>query len=586
MILMIRCMNSDLITRYRVDASDFNKKTADAKKALDQFGLKGTEVGNAMGRLTQALNVNVGAMSKMAVGLGAASAALKVAGDALKKNELVMDEWNRNVEAARSVYDGFLNALNTGDISGFLSNMDTIVKAARAAYDAMDELGTFNAFNQINVERTKTGFNEAMADFKAGTGDKAAVEAAARAMKEQLAARQKLEEDAYVKAIESLAANRGVDAEMLKKAMSGSYGDYRELKEMGLSKTEMKPYYAGQFMGTQYQAVKVAANDQERLGEMLRKLNDTELQSLQALGAQAQRTATEVSQVDKQVARYLKESESKTGGGKAGRGAEIGGGPVEGTIRYYQTMIGELGKKVGDAVDADVREQLNNTIRIAKEELDRMQTGENTWKLAPNTAGVTNTAGDMLGKAAQQLDTSGVQKAAEDWERYRASLKAANAENEKAYGAIGAVGDALQGLDSPAAKVMGIIAEAVANIALTFAKSLKGTVTPWDWIAGAAAGTATMITTISAIKSATRFANGGEIKGNRYSGDQQFAAVNAGEYVFNRAQLGNLASQLQGNDQGREMQPYLQAEMIYIGLSNYLKRTGKGEIVTTMGAGR
>jgi hypothetical protein len=59
-----------------------------------------------------------------------------------------------------------------------------------------------------------------------------------------------------------------------------------------------------------------------------------------------------------------------------------------------------------------------------------------------------------------------------------------------AAGAVQSLGSALQGIEDPAAKVMGIVAQAIATVALTFSKSLAGTVTPWDWIAAAAAGTA------------------------------------------------------------------------------------------------
>jgi hypothetical protein len=121
-------------------------------------------------------------------------------------------------------------------------------------------------------------------------------------------------------------------------------------------------------------------------------------------------------------------------------------------------------------------------------------------------------------------------------------------------------------VEDPAVKVMGIVAEAIATIALTFAKSLKGTITPWDWIAAAAAGTSTMIGVISAIHSSTGYANGGMIKGNTYSGDQLMAqgpdggliGLNAGEIVLNKAAQGNLASQLNDNSNAT---PRLMAEV-------------------------
>ena len=154
--------------------------------------------------------------------------------------------------------------------------------------------------------------------------------------------------------------------------------------------------------------------------------------------------------------------------------------------------------------------------------------------------------------------------------------------------AIQAVGSAMSQIEDPAAKVMGTIAQAVATVALTFAASLKGTFTPWDWIAAAAAGTATMISTISAIHSATGYAEGGMIKGTSYSGDNIMAnggaiGLNAGELVLNKAQQFNLASQLEdnGNQGTTPSRPYVSGEQIYLGLNNYLRRSGRGEIVTS-----
>lgn len=157
--------------------------------------------------------------------------------------------------------------------------------------------------------------------------------------------------------------------------------------------------------------------------------------------------------------------------------------------------------------------------------------------------------------------------------------------------AITAVGSAMSSIEDPAAKVMGTIAQAIATIALTYAKSLEKTFTPWDWIAAAASGAATMISVISSIHSATGYANGGIVKGNSYSGDNipamidggagGFAGLNAGEIVLNKAAQGNLASQLQSAGFGGvNMVGEISGEAIKIVLNRHLKRTGQGEIVT------
>ena len=117
---------------------------------------------------------------------------------------------------------------------------------------------------------------------------------------------------------------------------------------------------------------------------------------------------------------------------------------------------------------------------------------------------------------------------------------------QAAASAVSTVGSALQQIEDPAAKVAGIIAQAVAQVALTFALSLKGTVGPWDWIAATTAGLATMISTITAIKSVTsagKFAEGGIVPGNNYN-DGLVANVSSGELILNRAQQDSIAAQL------------------------------------------
>lgn len=535
-----------LLARYKVDNSDFTKKTNEAKRSLEQFGIKGTEVGKKMSSLTNALNINVGSLSKLALGLGAASTAIKIASDALKQNENAMDEWGRITKSAESAYKGFLNAINTGNISGYLQNMNNIVKAARAAYDAIDDLGTFNAFNQINSAKHQATFTEALANYKAGTGTKADITNAAGAVKADLRSRQKKEQEAYITAINDLAAQRGVNSNLLRDVLMGSNENYERVKNLGLSKTEYVPYAGGQFGGGGTYAKKVAGTAMEKIGQVLRGLTDEELKNLQALGAAAEQTSREIANVDKQVARYINET-----GGRGG-----GGG----------------GKSTGPTIDKPWS-------KLKGKYTDSMKS------LGTISGGSFLVGGSGIDSAAANMDLSGIARAADEWNRYRQNLIAAHEANQMAISSIGQVGSTLQMLEQPAAKVMGIVAEAIANVALAAGQAMAArdtTASGWAWIGAAAAITGTMITSIAAIKSATAgsYAEGGMIPGSRYSGDMQFANVNAGELILNRAQQGNLASQLSGGVYSRQMQPYLQAETIYLGINNYLRRTGHGELIT------
>lgn len=145
-----------------------------------------------------------------------------------------------------------------------------------------------------------------------------------------------------------------------------------------------------------------------------------------------------------------------------------------------------------------------------------------------------------------------------------------------------AFGQALAGIEDPAAKAAGTVMQAVASIALGFATASANANTAgtgWGWLAWLAAGAAAMATTISTIHSLTGYASGGEIKGNSYSGDQIPIMANAGEIVLNRAQQGAIAAGLQ-SARGNNLTARVTGEQIVLAANNYLKRTGQGELVT------
>ena len=155
------------------------------------------------------------------------------------------------------------------------------------------------------------------------------------------------------------------------------------------------------------------------------------------------------------------------------------------------------------------------------------------------------------------------------------------------------LGSALSAIEDPGAKVAATVAQAIANVALAYADTLaKDQTSKWNifsFIAAAAAATVSMATTIASIHSATGYAEGGIIKGNSYSGDRiggivdgrQLVGLNAGELVLNKAQQANLAAELtKGSDGGRfSSTPYVTGEKIVLGINNWAKRNGKGELV-------
>jgi hypothetical protein len=156
--------------------------------------------------------------------------------------------------------------------------------------------------------------------------------------------------------------------------------------------------------------------------------------------------------------------------------------------------------------------------------------------------------------------------------------------------AIQSVGSSMSQIEDPAAKVVGTVAQAIATIALSFSQAMLTPKDPWSWIAAAAAGTATMISTISAIHSATGYAQGGIVDGRgggfvggtAYSGDNVGnVRLDSGELVLNKSQQSNLASALDGNPMSSlNLTAVVSGEQILLVANRTTRRQGKGELVT------
>lgn len=644
-----------LVKAYNDVANAYNALTEEQKKG--DFGKAMAEsLQQLQGRITQTKNelnstggvlsqladkfvVNIDAIKLFNVGLAAVKGALNVAKDAFFASEQNLDEWGRIVDSSESIYKGFLNALNTGDISGYLTNIGNIERAARAAYDALDELNTFNAFNQINVEKTRTAMTEAIVDYRDGNGSKESVRAAGDAYKRELAARMKLERENYDKAIANLALQRGVSEQDLRDVLSGTYGDYKTIKSIPLTGRKRNAQWKG--LGTplseQYTERNVAANKQERLAQAMRNINDTELQSLQAIGAQAERTANEIAQVDRQLVRVLN---GRQGGAGGGTGGSVGGSK-EVTI---QQQIAALEREALTAT-AKRQDEIRATIHLLDQELARqkeivatMHGGSSDpvsdfWKAVdrgdPNASfgipistkvpeGIVKPGDlknwedyyaaiekplsplrEMEAEAARLKEAMADAASPEQYQQLNAELSAVVEKMSKFKGenvvkagedateswraaasAIQSVGSALSNIEDPIVKIVAIVAEAVANVALSFSKALMNNTKfgVFGWIAAAAAGTATMLSTIAAIKSATAgsYAEGGIVPGRSFTGDNLTANVNSGELILTAAQQNNIASLLSGGSQqgGGTTTATVSSENIRIAIRNGARARG------------
>lgn len=592
------------IVKLEVDSNKFEKGIKQAQKQWNDF--------------TRSIGLNIGKFSAIAVAAGTVTTALKVAKDAFMASEAAVDEWGRQTESAKSLYQGFLNALNNGDISGYLRNIDSIVTAARKAYDEMDRLGTMRTIQAPQISgqqaenarlRTMIRTGRYVAPLE-GTGEAGMVsgqqltpeqirsyesqlETGINKVVDLMTNEVRQQTSAIDAAYESMATDMRMSLEEFRKGTSSMavFEDmvagakkYRQFEYDNTVNninpmTGIRTSYrvGGENPYQQYSGWDIFRVDGERYNKMVQLIQQRDNQTSNIYNMMGQAYQT-INRAEGTTVRNIMKGSSPTGGTTtAAKEVYI---PLAGSIDAQVTKVKELQDAFNAAGSDGIRMGLLPQLKEAEQTLERMKNQSSMW-LDPSSISLPSVGLPEI--KMPEIDDSNLKKQQE--------LAELAEKNRKAWmdasSAISAVGSALQSIEDPAVKVAGIIAEAVANIALSFAQAMKGAAGggPWAWLGFAAAGTATMVSTIAAIKQATAgsYANGGVIGGTHFSGDMQLARVNAGETILNQAQAGTLAARLQNDNalSNLHLETRIKGEDLIVALNNTGRRTLVGEFVTT-----
>ena len=590
------------ITSAKNELSEIDRSVKTSGGAMDGLSTVVEELSGKLG-------ISVAQFGALGVAVGAATVAAKVAKDAFFNNEQQLDEWGRTVESAKSLYESFLNSLNTGDISGFLTRINEIVNAARDAYDAMDELGTYNAFNQINESKARAKYEKSLADYREGSGSAEEVREAMNALIAELRQRQTREEDSYSAAIGRLAEERGVKAEDLMKVAQGTYENYEKAKGVMPSREEYKPSQISMFGPFQYGVTKVAANEAEKLGEALRQINDTEWDDIQKLGAKSYQTSVEIDKLRRSAQRVL--------------GAETSRGTVNGNSAQSVDFTRSI-----DAAYTSYKRSASDvgSAGVMEDELQRQRVGQMGSILTSSMKGVDpQLMTRMFQMYSSRSPVSQVSASqSRDGEREQRRNTDALKQMNRALGGLNQIAGGLNqlGIELPKGltNMLGVMngLMSIINGAQTIISVINAVTLP-SQTAALVANTAALYTV--ATTNFLPFAGGGIVKGyagggiakgytggitikgyanggiigpstgfvraangfvsgTRFSGDQIPIAVNSGEMILNRAQQGNLAAQLsEGGMNGMELGTIITGEQLKVVLRRHLRRTNHNESI-------
>ena len=598
---------SDILVRAKADVSGYDANLAKARKQLERFKEDNLSVGGTMKQVSATI-------TRAAAGFASASAvtaaALKVMKDAFGASERSVDEWGRMMESGKSLYEGFLHALNTGDISGYLSNINDIVTAARRAYDELDRLGTMRTIQAPKVSAQQTENERIRSMIMTGRyiaptdGRRAAMANGTLLTPAQIKTLERQLQNGMnnmVKLVgnEVKQAGRAIDAVYTQQAknLGMSVAEFRrgtssmsefERRVQGAAnyrrwqeehttidvKTgrEIAPRYGNPY--AQYKGWDVFRVDGEKFNNLVQLIQQRDQQASQLYATTAQ-TFKAINRAEGVTVSKIM-SGGGGGGGKGGRGG--GGGdtyvPTAGSIDAQTEAVQKLEKAWRAAADDDSRQKIKRELEEQQFILDTM-TGKTSGIPAMNY-GVADLAGSGGAAARGNWTLS-----AETMKRVQ---KYANRTEDQGntVSLSKTIGDITGGISS--------IAGNIEALGLEIPQDLK------SLLSGIQAVTS-ILTTISAIVSAIQviagadaiipFAQGGIVRaaggyrvpGTRYSGDRVPALLNSGELVLNRAQQGVLASALTGSNT-QQLEAVVSAEQIRFVLNNNARRRGASEYIT------
>lgn len=612
--------------------SDFGKAMAESMQTLQgrikEAKQEMNDTGGVLGQLASKFTVNIDALKLFNVGISAAKAALDVAKDAFFASEATVDEWGRTIQSAQGLYEGFLNAINNGDISGYLSRMNDIVTAARAAYDEMDKLGTMKTIQSPQFSKQEAENNRLRMMLMtgryiapgAGSGLKASMKEGQLLTPDQIRRIEGMLQNG-MKTIVSLTGNelkqtgKAIDAyyDSLAKQNGMTMQEFREGTSSWASFSEKmagyetykkwdreartefarqggrgyvdfdknNPYAEFRKWGT-FRVDKMGENSYNDLVGLIKQQQQQQSQMYSTLG-QAYRT---MNRVDGTTVRSIMGGD---GGGKGRNTSAITENTPEGSVKDLTQQMQELKKAQQLVTNSEDWKNYEAQIGVILKKVNLL-TGKIGMVLPDddlqnNISSLTKGTGNGIIAnpfAADSKKVGGLKLMLDE-----KAMKSVMQGVEKSLPKVLTKEQKIEGMRDLMGGVSGLLS-GIQQIGIEIPEEMQK-------VMGALNGIMTVVTSIESIVSIGQafhwFANGGVVHaaegfsgvvpGSHFSSDGVPALLTSGEVVLNRAQAGVLSASLEAGGRGGGYIPsHVTGEQIWIALNAYTKRTGRGELVT------
>lgn len=509
----------DLVVKMTINSTDFDNGLKNAKSQMKQTESIAGTAGASMKK----------AFGAVALAVGGAATVMDGFKKVMRSTEEGADAMDRALHVAKTTTDQFFQSIASGSFDSFLKGLNDITENAKAAYDALDALGTMKMWGTAEISNLQAKIAE----------DKVIVNNKKASEEERKSAQERI--DANIKEIEIITGNildktqTSMKATLREIAGAGSMVSdemllsFRQMFQDETLGAEADKFYAkhakkgveaidvSEFQtGSDIIEKEIDIFDSEQNRQIysamknLATINEDQWNAYYELVKQESALRSDLaSQVNKANLLLNKE----TGAGSGGSTKKASSGLTIDQLTEYYTRMATSGffSKQNDIIP------LENLIQY--EEIIE----EDTDNLVDSIAERRQAMADLAIETAQAITMFNALG--------NVFTQMGNLSGDNLFGNIaGALGNIVSQASATVSAMMALAgAETIEGLAETFA-----TAPVFTKVALTATALAGVLSVISTAKNAFAgsFAQGGIVGGNSYSGDRLWARVNSGEMII------------------------------------------------------
>lgn len=569
-------MAADLFVRILFKNNEFDRSINKSKGTVRSFQSDIEKSTGGFNKFISGAGSAAGMISKFAGGLGLAIGTMEIFGKAIDSNSKLQDKYRTAMETGKTVTDQFFSAIYSGDWTIFNAGISEAIDNARSFANEYRKVQKSLVVNKIGFEQKDALKNQLEAIIEDDT----------KSIEERTKAQSELDRLLImgVADLREMSDNANTALKSMIKSATGTgrfvnegnaqglvlkvydetsdlrkdlekYRAARDAANMGQSLFQIKgkgSYWDWSGLQKEYEAYSQEARD--RNDELLRlsdSLNDDLFNRFKDL-------FDEINDLNDKAGTWEKDragAKDEILGAKANienerkrRAEEESKKPMKGSIDYLNAQISSLTKKLNTETDEAVRQGIRTAIEKINKEKYNIELEATLGRLKPME-------GDKFGVSAKGRN------ATEDIKSGYISVKGVSSDaiksNYEYADSLGAIGNMMSSVSqltnegaaswlSYASNIIQAVGQALpqlsalatknASVAATGAAASVSSIPVVGWVM---AGTA-VASVIAAMTNIPKFANGGIVPGNLYSGDRVPAMVNSGEMILNRSQQGRL----------------------------------------------